>query len=368
MIIGGGWPAHRKEEVIRIFGCGDAEWRAAWSRLPREQRDVFARSEYYDAFSVVDPSAMPECAVLEENGGIILYPYFRRPLSYIDWLEAPEDACDLSSAYGYGGLYGSTADRRLLDAFHEQFSSHCRATGVVADLVRVNPIVLAAGTICPPYSYREGNRQVVVDLQRSDAEIWASYRHNNRKNVNKALRSGVEVVREEGAGALFQEFLRIYDSTMVRRGAHGFRFPREFFEKLLGGLGDRAQLFYAMISGRVVSAELALLSETAMYSFLGGTDEAYFEFRPANMLKHEMIRWARDAGLSKFLLGGGPKGEDGIFEFKRSFAPDGVIGFSLAWRVHNEPLYSRLLESCLAHPPQSEDAAAAYPLRWRFGG
>ncbi|NMC34346.1 MAG: GNAT family N-acetyltransferase [Veillonellaceae bacterium] len=359
----------READIIRILGPGNAaEWRAAWTRLPAEQRDVFARWEYYDAFSLLEPSAIPECAVFDGDDGIILYPYFRRPLSSIDWLKAPEGAFDLSSAYGYGGFYGSTADRHLLDVFHGQFSAHCRATGVVADLIRVNPIVLDTGTICPPYSSREGNFQVVVDLQRSDAEIWASYKHNNRKNVNKALRSGVEIVREEGAGRFFPEFLSIYDSTMVRRGAHGFRFSPKFFERLLEGLGDKAQLFYALISGRVVSAELAILSETSMYSFLGGTDEAYFEFRPANLLKHEMIRWARDEGLSKFLLGGGPRGEDGVFEFKRSFAPDGVIRFDVAWRVHDHVLYGILVDRCRAHPPQSEASAERYPLRWRYGG
>ncbi len=355
---------------MEVYGLDRSEeWRKAWEELPAPERDVFARPEYYEAFQAAEPGASAECAVLRSKGRVLLYPYFRRPLTAIPWLGAPSGSSDIITAYGYGGICGLRAAPELAAGFDRELVAHCTSTGVVAELIRINPLTGGAADYAGRYAVLEGNLQVVVDVRRDDEDIWRSYRHNNRKNVQKAIRSGVSVVCEEGRGPLFGEFRKIYTKTMERRDASGyFRFSDEFFDKLTGGLGSKALFFHAIMDGKVVSTELALASDTALYSFLGGTDEASFEYRPANLVKHEMIRWARDAGLSSFLLGGGPAGQDGIFEFKRSFAPDGVIRFSMAWRVHDRALYDVLYARCMEHPPQSEEAAAAYPLRWRFGG
>jgi hypothetical protein len=355
-------------ELLEIARAGEDLWDRAWERLPEDQRDVFARSGYYLALQAPGGPAAPECALFRDRSGLIMYPYFRCPLSSFPWLDAPQGTYDLISAYGYGGVFGDTREPELLTGFLEAFGTHCRDTGVVAELMRVNPLLGMSDLLEGFYTVQEANRQVVVDLRRTDDQIWRSYRHNNRKNVNKALRSGVAVVRENIWGERFDDFLRIYGDTMRRRSAReAFLFDDGFYRKLDAGLPGKTHVFYSLLGGETVSAELVLCSETAVYSFLGGTREDRFEFRPNNLLKHEIIRWGRDAGYSRFLLGGGPGGDDGIFEYKRSFAPEGVVDFRLAFRVHRPDLYRSLLERCTAHPPQSGEAAAAYPLRWRYG-
>ncbi|NLI02598.1 MAG: GNAT family N-acetyltransferase, partial [Candidatus Fermentibacter daniensis] len=109
-------------------------------------------------------------------------------------------------------------------------------------------------------------------------------------------------------------------------------------------------------------------SATAVYSFLGGTREEFFELRPNNLLKHRIVLWARDAGYESFLLGGGPGGEDGIFDYKKSFAPEGILDFHLACRVHDESLYGTLVERCMERPRTAVPGAERYFLRWRYGG
>lgn len=352
-----------------MYGTGDAEWEKAWNLLPPEARDAFAHPGYYRAFACLEPGAMPECAVLRDRRGILLHPYFRRDLRAIPWLGAPEGSCDLMTAYGYGGIYGDTGREDLLDDFMALFGGHCAGTGVVAELVRLNPLLGSEAALSRRYDLRKGNRQVAVDLRRTDDEIWRGYRHNNRKNVNKALRSGVEIVREDPLGPRFGDFLSIYASTMVRRDAdEGFLFPGGFYRTLAEGLGNGCRMFYALSGGVTVSAEMVLASGTAVYSFLGGTKEEFFELRPNNLLKHEIIRWARDAGYRSFLLGGGPGGDDGIFDYKRSFAPDGILDFHLACRVFDEDLYGRLVARCLEHPPTAVPEAERYFLRWRYAG
>jgi len=357
---------HMEFEVFDDAGAG---WEKACADLPPRSRDPFASPAYYRAFAATEKGALPECAVLRDGRGILLYPYFRRMLSEIDWLHAPEGSCDIMTAYGYGGIYGDTGRDDLLDDFIVLFGEHCARTGVVAELIRLNPLLGSESALSRHFELRTGNRQVVVDLRRSDDEIWRGYRHNNRKNVNKALRSGVEVIQEQPLGPHFGDFLSIYASTMDRRGAdRGFHFPDEFYRTLAGRLGDGCRVFYALAGGTTVSAEMVLTSATAVYSILGGTREEFFELRPNNLLKHRIVLWARDAGYESFLLGGGPGGEDGIFDYKKSFASEGILDFHLACRVHDESLYGTLVERCMEHPRTAVPGAERYFLRWRYGG
>jgi hypothetical protein len=364
----GGVAAGRCAELLEIFDLDSKGWNEAWDELPEFQRDVFASQSYYRAFSILDRSAGALCAVFRNPCGIIVYPFFRRSLSEIEWLDAPEGTGDLMTAYGYGGIYGNTENRDLLDEFMRLFGERCREWRVVAELIRLNPLLGAHLHLSRHYRVQTGNRQVIVDLQRSDEEIWRSYRQNNRKNVNKALRSGVEVVAEDVGGPLFNDFLEIYRTTMLRRSAQEkFIFPQAFYDQLKTGLPRNSHMFYSVLEGTTVSVEMVLSSETAVYSFLGGTRDECFDVRPNNLLKHEIIKWARERGYRSFLLGGGPAGEDGIFEFKRSFAPEGVVDFHIASRIHDEGTYLKLMERCAANPITSVPEAERYLLRWRFG-
>jgi CelD/BcsL family acetyltransferase involved in cellulose biosynthesis len=93
---------------------------------------------------------------------------------------------------------------------------------------------------------------------------------------------------------------------------------------------------------RVVSSELALVSATSAYSFLGGTREDAFALRPNDLLKVELIRWAKAAGRQRFVLGGGFEADDGIFRYKRSFAPHGLVPFEIGTRVLRPDVYDEL--------------------------
>ena len=353
---------------MEIVSSDSARWDEALGSLPASRRDVYALRPYYEAHALLDTNRIPECAIAEEEEGTLVYPYFRCPLSRYPWLDAPRDSCDIITAYGYGGIYGATDNARLLAAFLASFGCHCRGSGVVAELIRLNPLLGIDDRLRGHYSLQKANDQIVVALQRSDEEIWKGYRHNNRKNISKALRSGVEIVHEGIGGARFGDYLEIYAHTMKRREAkQEFLFPAGFYDRLAAGLGGNCRVFYAVQNGRTLSVELVLCSETAVYSFLGGTMEEFYELRPNNLLKHEIIRWAREKGYENYLLGGGPGGSDGIFEYKRSFSPEGVVGFTIATRIHDRKIYNDLINKCLSHPPQSSEAASAYPLRWMYG-
>ena len=83
-----------------------------------------------------------------------------------------------------------------------------------------------------------------------------------------------------------------------------------------------------------------------LYSFLGGTLSDYFAYRPNDFLKYSIIKWGIENHYKRFILGGGHGTEDGIFKYKKSFAPhDGCTPFYVGKRIINESIYNNLSDS-----------------------
>jgi hypothetical protein len=264
-------------------------------------------------------------------GDGVLYPFHLRELP------SGAEGHDIVTPYGYGGAFRTGAANA--DAFWAAFDDWAAEQGVVSELVRFS---LFRDNLLPYPGTRE-QRLVNVVRELGD-DPWMDFEHKVRKNVNKARRSGLRVEVDE-TGARLDDFLRIYEDTLARRGAdERYRFPREFFERIRDRLGGHFVFAHALDGDSVVSTELALLSATSAYSFLGGTDEAAYATRPNDLLKVELFRWAEAAGKQRFVLGGGFEDGDGIFRYKRSFAPHGLVPFEIGMRVLDQDAYDRLTD------------------------
>nr|WP_240148372.1 GNAT family N-acetyltransferase [Diaminobutyricibacter tongyongensis] len=199
---------------------------------------------------------------------------------------------------------------------------------------------------------------VVCDLGLEPDALWMSFDQKVRKNVKKAQRSGV-VVEVDTTGSRFDEFIAIYEATMDRRGADGgYYFQREFFEAIHREMPGQFAYFHALLDGAVISTELVLLSQESGYSFLGGTLDHAFAVRPNDLLKYEVMRWLAESGRRWFVLGGGYEAGDGIFRYKRAFAPNGIRPFAVGMRIIDPDSYRRLVEH--------RQAEQAEPLRQGF--
>ena len=87
------------------------------------------------------------------------------------------------------------------------------------------------------------------------------------------------------------------------------------------------------------------MSADRIYSFLGGTDAAWFQVRPNDLLKVEIMNWAYSARKKEFVLGGGHARGDGIYRYKLSFAPNGSVPFSIGSRVLNVNAYDQMIHA-----------------------
>ena len=300
------------------------DWLSCWSRWP--EADVFAHPGYTSLFA--GPGIRPVCAAWDAADGAILLPLLlrdiRRELYCVD---GPGPIADVLSPYGYGGPFAWGRGERFAGEFWASYDGWARSEGLVSEFIRLS---IGQGVLSQyPGERRHHQDNVVRNLTLTEAQLWFDVEHKVRKNVRHARRSGIEVSVVE-SGHRYGDFASIYRATMDRRRASGgYYFPQSFFEGIHQNLPGQFAYFFALESGRPVSCELVLISRTRADSFLGGTVDSAFPLRPNDLLKYTIIVWAMERGLREFVLGGGYLPDDGIFRYKRSFAPSGCVPFSL---------------------------------------
>ena len=163
-----------------------------------------------------------------------------------------------------------------------------------------------------------------------------------RKNVKRAEKYQLSFVLAHTKDRI-DDFLKIYYGTMDRRNAEKkYYFDKKFFQAIDLKMKDNNRVFFVSYEGKPVSTELVLISEENIYSYLGGTNPDYFEMRPNDFLKAKIIEWGHENGYKNYILGGGYGKEDGIYRYKKSFAPDGIKEFKIGSRVLNEEKYREI--------------------------
>ena len=323
--------------LLSNTGSDREAWLEAWAAAGREP---FAHPDYVAIFS--GQGETPHAAVVETSHGMALVPLV---LSSVPGPLDPagQALTDASSPYGYGGPFGATPEA-LAEAW-SVIADWMELQGIVTLFGRLSVQAPAPDPVSERITVRSDADNIVVDLRRPAEEQWGHYEHKVRKNVKKALRAGL-TVRVGTAFTDLPEFVALYSATMDRRGAADwYKFDRAFFASLTDRLaGSYVAAEVRDASGQLVSAELVLCSDEYLYSFLGGTFPEAFPYAPNDLLKHEVINFGREAGRVGYVLGGGYAANDGIFRYKRSFDPDGVLPFSRVEIIGSPSTYQHLVD------------------------
>jgi len=331
-----------------VLGLRDKEqWRRELDYIKGLRPDLHYTPEYCGLFKEAEEVRL---FVYKERDDAVVYPFLLRRVNLIPGLEGKldQDLYDVTSPYGYGGpLASPAAGEGVWSSFYRCFADYCAGNDIITEFVRFHPIL---GNHCPLENQMEVTRAssvVCVNLNKSDEEIWAGYERNNRKNINKAYREGLEVILED-TPSHFSNFISIYHHTLFRNQAGEFYFfSSDFYDYIHKELKNSFLYAHTLKNGQIISTELLLFNQTYIHSFLGGTLEQFYAYRPNNILKHEVIKWAKSRGISYFLLGGGYREGDGIDNYKRSFARGGVLDFYVGKKVHNLEAV-KMLENMMA--------------------
>lgn len=335
--------------MLKVYTLEQPE---AWDRVVTSIKnyDVFYLSGYVTAFRNEDAENGEPLLFYYQNGAdAAIHVAFRRDISKAKGLAGAYEGqlFDLISPYGYGGFIGSVTD---YDQLNREYTAYCLENGYVSEFVRFelfgNYSEHYAGDVLSP------THNVVRSLDMSLEDMWMDFKQKVRKNVKRAIANELQVLRDE-KGEFLEDFLRIYYGTMDRNDAgSSFYFSREFFETL-NTMEDHCAYFHVKKGDRIISTELVIYGAENCYSYLGGTDGEFFDQRPNELLKLEIIKWAKERGLKNFVLGGGYGADDGIFQYKTCLAPQGIVDFKVGRRIFNRDAYDAL---CRAKKVESHSA------------
>ncbi len=326
---------------IQVWDAEDPDgrraWLACWKTWP--EREVFGHPDYLKLYA--RPGMRALCAAAALGDSYVLYPFLLRDLEQEPYCDPSLGAAtDITTAYGYGGPFrwGTPWSASGASEFWRAFDQWAGLSHVVSEVVRMS---LFPESLLPYAGEQHMLLDNVVCSLKDEDELWRGFEYKVRKNVNRARACGAIVEMDEN-GERLDDFLRIYTGTMDRRGQSSY-FPRAYFERLNRDLRGQFAYFHVLAGGQVISTELVLISATRIYSFLGGTDAAWFPARPNELLKFEIMRWARAEGKTAFVLGGGNARSDGIYRYKLAFDPRGTRPFAIGSRVFSAETYVRLI-------------------------
>lgn len=282
--------------------------------------------------------AKVETFYFENKNGKMVNVFLKREIPH----ELGSDALyDIFTPYGFGGpvVLEASDKEKLIKEYQEAFSDYCCKENIISEFIRFHPIGNDDVRKAFDGDVEHVGPQVIRDLSKALNEniskrILKQYRANSRK--------GMTVVYDQ-TGKYVDEFLEIYYATMNRNNAEDYYyFDRDFFYTLNEEMKGHYTYTYILLDGVVISGGLILFDDDYAYGFLGGTKESYYNFSPNLNLLIEEIKWLNEKKISYYLLGGGHKGEDGIYHFKKKFAKDSHYQYYVGKKIYNSQIYKAL--------------------------
>jgi len=276
----------------------------------------------------------------EYDGRVVMLVY----LNTIIINEEKTQFFDVITPYGYSGPISSakTLDLDIIN-FWKNVDKWYVNNNVISEFIRFN---LSGNHL--NYSGEIFQTMLNIKGQIIDEDSqWKSFDRKVRKNVNKAKRENLssKIYYLSIEDVRISEFFKIYLETMVRTNAlEKFHYSLKDFKRFILQSSKHCAICTVYFEKIPIASELILISEDTIYSFLGGTDENFFDKRPNDFLKVGLINWARKSNFKYYVLGGGYGLEDGIFKYKKCFFPHDVVNYYTGRKIINEDVYNNLLE------------------------
>jgi Acetyltransferase (GNAT) domain len=262
------------------------------------------------------------CLCYQESDKVFLLPGYLKPIHGFDGI------MDFSSPYGYSGpIISRNADDQFIEKSWVEVERYFKSRNTISCFLRIgldHQMIGFPGEMYPTLKNIKGK---IVSAESQ----WLEFEHKVRKNVNKAIREGLKckiVSGTELSEAELIDFYSVYKDTMVRNNAQNhFFYTIDTFKNFVSQCGELCLFSLIYDQNLAVSVEMVLISDDSIFSFLGGTLSEFFEKRPNDFLKYELINWSRINGIKNFVLGGGYGSEDGIFKYKKAFFPNDVVDY-----------------------------------------
>ncbi len=185
---------------------------------------------------------------------------------------------------------------------------------------------------------------IIVDLDRDDDALLASFKSKTRYNIRLAGRRGVEVTPVEMTDANIATMYSLMAATRERAGffLRSEKYFRGYWE--LQAASGQAQLFFASWQGRVLAGVFATFLGTHGWYKDGGSTKEHSELMAPHLLQWEVMRWLRERGVRTYDLVAVPSASQlkdshplfGLYRFKSGFSEQ-ITEFVGTWDLPLRP-------------------------------
>ncbi len=255
---------------------------------------------------------------------------------------SPRSCFDLETPYGYGGpLSDGAVPEESQKRFASELKEYCVAESIVEQFVRFHPLLGNHETAPLAFELRYMHDTIYIDTSSTDV-IMANMDSKNRNMVRKAAKNGVTIERKPIEA--YEEFLRMYEETMMKdQASQYYFFEKDYFEEQ-SSLRDNACIFYAMREEIPIAGAIFYFTDRFLHYHLAGTHTEYRKYAPSNLMLYEAACWASEKGIDMFHLGGGMAPDDSLFGFKKQFNKKGRLPFWVGRTIFDPVTYDRLLD------------------------
>jgi lipid II:glycine glycyltransferase (peptidoglycan interpeptide bridge formation enzyme) len=172
--------------------------------------------------------------------------------------------------------------------------------------------------------------EFVLDLDRTEEQLWRGLSKTLRKNINRAKRTGV-TIRELPAGESIASLVKLSaesaDMIERRKGIDLRQSNIGVYQSAAMFLeAGRGRFFSAVADGEIVSTSLfTLFNGVVNHNLAGSSEQAYIINAPKYLLWHAILSYKVE-GAGVFNLGGVKADatepdslEHGVYDYKRAF-------------------------------------------------
>lgn len=158
---------------------------------------------------------------------------------------------------------------------------------------------------------RDSFATTILKLNNDEDAIWEySLNKMARRNVSKALHSGLKIVMDKGE---LVNFYKVYAHNMRDLGSPAM--PLGFFNNIIDTFSDRADILLVKHKKKTIAGTLIIKHKKTLFDPFVSSLKKYNFLRPNNFMYWEAIKLGCRDGLAYFDLGRSTKGT-GAFNFK----------------------------------------------------
>ncbi|UJF15395.1 GNAT family N-acetyltransferase [Jeotgalibaca sp. MA1X17-3] len=296
--------------------------------------DVYFTHKYAQLYEEVEKGET-QTIYFENELGKVEYTFLKREVPYkIDG----KQYYDITTAYGYGGpcIQDCTDPEGLLKEFNAAFTKYCLEQDIISEFIRFHL-----------FENEEVRTNFDGQVKLMGPHVARNLKQTMTKNMDKDILSSVRKAKRneitftiDTSGKHLDEFLFIYYETMKRNEATSFYyFDRAFFEKLHHHLEGEIVYIHGYMNDEIVGSLSVIYSDTYGYGFLGGVLKEYLRYGTSAFLQYQLMEWLKEKGVEYFIIGGGYRDKDSLYNYKRKFDLQGSYPFYTGNKVHNQKIY-----------------------------